>query len=353
MKSKRYLITVIGLFVITTIILFTVTYFGSAPPKSKEINELEYVTPEEIGWSSVKLAEAENYAEQIGSAAVMALYEGKVFFSWGKTKQKYLIHSIRKPFLCALYGIYVKQGLIDLDKNLEELGIDDIPPSLTSIEKQATVRDLLMSRSGVYHEAAAEAQVMIRTRPERGSHAPGTFFYYNNWDFNVLGTIFEKQTGKKIFEAFKEEIADPIGMQDFLLTDGRYQYEWKKSKHPAYHFRMTARDMARFGLLYQNKGKYGDEQIIPPEWIVESTTSYSINNLNGDGYGYMWSIIPEEAGLGNGFYHTGTGVHFLAVLPDAKLVLVHRVDTDKDFDITWKEIRQLMYMIGEARISSN
>ena len=64
----------------------------------------------------------------------------------------------------------------------------------------------------------------------------------------------------------------------------------------------------------------------------------------------MWSIIPEEAGLGSGFYHTG--VHLLAVLPDTKLVLVHRVDTDKDFDITWNGIRQLMYMIGEARISN-
>jgi len=351
MKPKRHLITIIGLFVITAIILFTITYFGSVI-KSKEINGLEYVIPEEIGWSSVKLEEAESYAEQIGSAAVMALYEGKVFFSWGKISQKYLIHSIRKPFLSALYGIYVKRGLIDLDKNLEELGIDDIPPGLTAEEKKATVRDLLMSRSGVYHEAAAEAQVMIRTRPERGSHAPGTFFYYNNWDFNVLGTIFEKQTGKKIFEAFKEEIADPIGMQDFLLSDCRYQREWKKSKHPAYHFRMTARDMARFGLLYQNNGKWEGLQIIPPEWIEESTTPYSINNLNGDGYGYMWSVIPEESGFGNGFYHTGTGVHLLAVLPEKKLVFVHRVDTDKDFDITWNEIRQIMYMIAEARISN-
>lgn len=350
MKSKRYLMAIIGSFAMVAIILFIVVCFRSALPKNKEINELEYIVPEEIGWSSIKLEEVKNYAEQIGSAAVMALYDGKVFLSFGNISQKYLIHSIRKPLLCALYGIYVKRGLIDLDKSLDELGIDDIPPGLTSIEKQATVRDLLMSRSGVYHEAAAEAQVMIKTRPERGSHAPGTFFYYNNWDFNVLGTIFERQTGKKIFEAFKEEIADPIGMQDFLLTDCRYQYEWNKSKYPAYHFRMTARDMARFGLLYQNNGKYGDLQIIPPEWIKESTTPYSINNLDGDGYGYMWSIIPEESGFGNGFYHTGTGVHLLAVLPETKLVLVHRVDTDKDFDITWNEIRQLMYMIAEARI---
>ena len=164
----------------------------------------------------------------------------------------------------------------------------------------------------------------------------------------MLGTIFEQQTGKKIFEAFKEEIADPIGMQDFLLTDFRYQYEWNKSKHPAYHFRMTARDMARFGLLYQNNGKYGDLQIIPPEWIAESTTPYSINNSSY--YGYMWNIFPEELGFGNGFYHTGAGVHLLAVLPETKLVLVHRVDTDKDFDITGNEFLQLMYMIAEARI---
>jgi CubicO group peptidase (beta-lactamase class C family) len=347
MKSKRYFMTIIGVFTIVAIILFTIICFGSGG-KNKGINELEYVIPEEIGWSSAKLEEAKNYAQQIGSAAVMALYDGKVFLSFGDTSQKYLIHSIRKPLLCALYGIYVKRGLIDLDKSLDELGIDDIPPGLTSIEKQATVRDLLMSRSGVYHEAAAEAQVMVETRPERGSHTPGTFFYYNNWDFNVLGTIFEQQTGKKIFEAFKEEIADPIGMQDFLLTDFRYQYEWNKSKHPAYHFRMTARDMARFGLLYQNNGKFGDKQIISPEWIAESTTPYSINNSSY--YGYMWNIFSEELGFGNGFYHTGVGVHLLAVLPEKKLVLVHRVDTDKDFDITGNELLQLIYMIAEARI---
>jgi hypothetical protein len=64
MKPKRHLITIIDLFVITVIILFAITYFGSVT-KSGEINKLEYVTPEEIGWSSVKLEEVENYAEQI------------------------------------------------------------------------------------------------------------------------------------------------------------------------------------------------------------------------------------------------------------------------------------------------
>jgi len=179
--------------------------------------DLVYVSPEAVGFSSEKLEAAGRFAEQIGSSAVMALYDGRVFFDWGKTTAKYSVHSIRKPFLGAIFGIHVAHGDIDLDASLEDLAIDDIPPALTAEEKQATVRDLLKSRSGVYHPAAAEAPIMEETRPGRGSHPPGTFFYYNNWDFNVLGTIFEQETGRDIFEAFRDEIAGPIGMQDFSV----------------------------------------------------------------------------------------------------------------------------------------
>jgi len=301
-------------------------------------------------WSEDKLDTATAYAKEIGSAAVLVLYDGRVVFSFGDTTRKYMCHSIRKPFLGALYGIYVGKGVIDIGTTLEELNIDDIPPSLTSGEKLATTRDLLMSRSGVYHEAAGEVQPMIDARPERGSHRPGTFFYYNNWDFNVLGTIFEQTTGKRIFEAFNEDIAKRIGMVDFSPSDCTYKFERSKSKHPAYFFRMSARDMASFGLLYQNNGQWGDEQIVPEKWIRESTAVYPVENLGGDPYGYLWRIIPEKAGLGRGFYHTGLGVHLLAVLPDQKLVLIHRIDTDRYFDITWSEIRTLMEMIVGARI---
>jgi len=165
----------------------------------------------------------------------------------------------------------------------------------------------------------------------------------------MLGTIFERQTSEKIFAVFKKEIADPIGMEDFLVSDCRYHYEKNKSVHPAYFFSMTARDMARFGLLYQNGGRWGDRQIVPAKWITESTTAYTGKSLSGDGYGYMWSVIPEEAGFGRGFYHTGNGVHLLAVLSDAKIVLVHRVDTTREFDIRWHQVRKLMHMIVSAR----
>jgi CubicO group peptidase (beta-lactamase class C family) len=320
-------------------------------------NELEYVSPEDVGWSSEKLEEAGRFAEQIGSAAVMAVYDGKVFFSWGEVARNFMVHSIRKPFLSALYGIHVARGEIDLDATLEELDIDDIPPSLTPEEKQATVRDLLKSRSGVYHNAAGEIQAMRDERPERGSHPPDTFYYYNNWDFNVLGTIFEQETGTKIFEEFKRAIADPIGMEDFGAENFQYSFERERSMHPTYAFRMSARDMARFGLLYQRNGVWEGQQIIPIDWIAESTTSYSVRDRElGVGYGYMWNVVPDGSALAGQlghpfYYHTGTGVHFLVIVPDLELVIVHRVNTDEDWVDPGEAIGQLLEMIVDARVT--
>jgi len=319
---------------------------------------LESIAPEDAGWSSQKLEEAKAFAEKINSAAVMMLYDGKVLISWGNVAKKYKVHSIRKPFLSALIGIYVNRGKIDLDATLEELGIDDIPPSLTKAEKQATVRDLLKSSSGVYHEAAAESDDMAAGRPQRGSRPPGTYYYYNNWDFNALGTIFEKATGAKIFEAFKKEIADPIGMEDFSLDDCQYSYEENKSKHPAYNFRMTARDMARFGLLYQRKGNWTGRRIIPEDWIAQSTTAYSsVSEEMGVGYGYMWNVVKPGSAFSNmlfdgqgAFFHTGIGVHALSVLPSQKLVYVYRYDTDGDFQDPGDATTQLVAMIMNARL---
>jgi hypothetical protein len=331
---------------------------SDGPTKSEpDNNELEYVTPEDVGYSSEKLAEVEELVAQSGYAAMMALHDGKVFFSWGEVSRNYWCHSIRKPLLGALYGIYVDQGNIDLEATLEELGIDDIPPSLTPGEKLAKVSDLLKSRSGVYHKAAAELPSMAAMRPERGSHAPGTFFYYNNWDFNSLGTIFEQETGTKIFEEFKRRIADPVGMEDFSIDSCEYSYELDKSKHPAYSFRMSARDMARFGVVYQRDGLWKDKRIVPGDWVTESTRAYSIeDSASGLSYGYMWKVFPEGTLLAElvgypGFFHTGIGVHALVIVPDLDLVIVQRYDTDGEWTDPGEVGMALGIMVINSRLS--
>jgi CubicO group peptidase (beta-lactamase class C family) len=340
--------------------LGTVVYLGcsddTVTPTDYD-NTLEYVSPEEVGWSSVQLADAELFAEQSGYAAVMALYDGKVFFSWGDIDRNYLCHSIRKPFLSALMGIYVDRGEIDLDATMEDLNIDDIPPSLTVQEKQATVRDLIMSRSGIYHEAAAEDDTMIALRPERGSHAPGTFFYYNNWDFNTAGAIFEQETGVGIYDAFKYRIADRVGMEDFSVDSCYYKYEPLKSQYPAYHFRMSARDMARFGALYQKHGNWRGRQLVPRQWIEVSTRAWSVeDSVSGSSYGYMWKVFPEGSQIAQmighpAYYHTGIGVHALVIIPDLKLVIVERYDTDGNWTDPGEVGMVLGMMIINARIA--
>jgi len=260
---------------------------------------------------------------------------------------------MRKSLMSALYGIYVADGTIDLTQTLEQLGVDDSSP-LTEAEKQATVNDLLKARSGVYIPAAGEAQSMRDARPERHSHAPGSFWYYNNWDFNALGTIFDQETGERnIYEAFRRRIAEPIGMEDYRSDWLRYSYV-PYSVHPYYGFRMSARDLARFGLLFLREGRWNRTRIISPEWVRESTAAHSRIGPES-GYGYMW-WTGEGAGLfsnvnveAHSYYASGYGGHLVVVLPYRDLVIVHRVNTfEPDNDVPNEQFGVLLWLILDA-----
>jgi len=310
-------------------------------------------TPEDLGWSSEKLAAARAHSERIGSAAVMIVDDGIVVDAWGDTTRKFACHSMRKSLLSALMGIHVDEGHIDLSKTLEELGIDDTEPALTAVEKQATVADLIQARSGIYHVALGEAASMKENRPELHSHAPGTFWYYNNWDFNALGTIFEQETGTRIFEEFDRRIARNMQMEDFQVSDGCYE-TGPDSIHPVYSFRMSTRDLARFGLLFLRDGRWRDQQIIPADWVRESTATHS--EIGPDsGYGYMWwtgvggGLFPNVRVKEHSFFASGYRGQRVIVLPYRNLVIVHRVDTDSSSaDVGNREIGSLLWLILDA-----
>lgn len=293
--------------------------------------------PEKLGWSSAKLAVARTYAQAIGSAAVMVVDNGVVVAAWGDLSRNFFCHSLRKSLLSALIGIHIEAGNITLTQTMEALGIDDDAPSLTPIEKRATVCDLLRARSGIYHPALGEGYFMGPMRPARGSHLPGTFWYYNNWDFNALGTIFEQQSGRTIFEEFDTRIAKALQMEDFEASACAYKSSGDDpadplSRHRYYQFRMSTRDLARFGLLYLRNGRWRDRQIVPAQWVRESTARHSSIWPDG-GYGYLWwtgvrgGLLANVVVRGHSFRASGAGVNMLIVLPYRRLVVVHRVDT--------------------------
>ncbi len=289
----------------------------------------EDTDPTAAGWSAERLDAARLQSKTLRPTALMIVQDGGVVARWGDISRKVNMASVRKTLLSALYGSAVAEGRVKLSTRLSDLGIDDNSPSLTAEEKAATVRDLLMSRSGIYHPAAHETADIKRKRPKRGSHPPGSFWFYNNWDFNVLGTIYRQQTGEDIFMSFGNRIAGPIGMEDFSVKDGRYDLE-KLSEHPAYPIRLSARDAARFGQLFLNDGRWGTKQIIPASWVRESTTAYSWAKRIRQGYGYMWWTFPEDTWGPNAFYASGYGGQIIAVVPSKRLVVVQTVDLNQN-----------------------
>jgi CubicO group peptidase (beta-lactamase class C family) len=311
--------------------------------------EWDLATPDQAGWAADALAQARAYSQRIGTASFVVVQHGRIVDSWGDVTRRLELHSVRKSLLNALIGIAVAEGRISLDATLTSLGVDDVEPSLSDAEKQATVRQLMQARSGVYHVANYETESERRRRPARGSHAPGSFCYYNNWDFNALGTIYEHAVGTSIFQAFQDRIAQPIGMQDYRPSDGRYVTS-AVSQHAAYPFRMSARDLARFGLLYLRQGRWREHEIVPASWVEESTTAWSETFFHS-GYGYLWwTGFPDRRVAimdlpARGYFAYGAKGQFVIVDPVDDVVVVHQ--TDKS-EVSARQMGHLMWLVLTA-----
>ena len=256
------------------------------------------------------------YARQIGLSSVIVVRDGHLVLEFGETNRKISAHSVRKSVVGALYGIAVARGLIDVDRSLAELGFDDANPVLTAIEKSARLEDLLTARSGIYHASVRGPG----DYPTPGSHAPGEAFYYNDWSFNALGGIFEALVGLSLGEAFDAWIAKPTGMVDFVPGDVRYEHG-DESVFPAYRFWLTGRDMARFGQLYLDDGRWDGIAVVPREWIDASFVKHT-DVPGGASYGYLWWIMPDGSYLA-----TGTGGQKIRLFPASRTMIVTRVDT--------------------------
>jgi CubicO group peptidase (beta-lactamase class C family) len=288
--------------------------------------------PATQGFSPAGLARAVAYAQRAGSTSGMIVRDGFVVAEWGDVARKSNLHSARKSFLSALIGIAVARGQIHPDDTLQTLGIDDDPPSLSPAEKQATVRMLLEARSGVYHPTVYETAAMQASKPPRYSHPPGTFWYYNNWDFNTLGAIYEQATGRDIFEALETDIAAPLGMQDYRPSDGHYVSGGRATRYPAYPFDMSTRDLARFALLYLHDGRWRGRQVVPAGWVAASTRPYSDTRTGG--YGYLWWTSTPASGtrgphatlLRPAFWADGHLGQYAVVVPSLDLVVASLVD---------------------------
>lgn len=139
---------------------------------------------------------------------------------------------------------------------------------------------------------------------------PGNIWAYNNWDYNALTTIFETRTGRRIADAFAEGTAEPSGMLDYTTASVRYVSQPELSQHGATLFRMSGRDLARFGQLYLDRGSVDGLQIVPAAWIDRITADSERTFRRGlpNRHGYLWWTPEPESGLPDGtFWHGAWG----------------------------------------------
>lgn len=293
---------------------------GGRPAELKDL-------PKAPQWNAPGLLELTRDAEANRSDALVIVKDGQLIYRDGQVTQKINTHSVRKSIMAVLYGIAIEKGLLKREDTLEALGYDDQKSPLTPLEKQATVADLLKSRSGIYIDASGQNW----ERPARHSSRPGDAFFYNNWGFNALGEILERQAGKPLGTIIAEWLARPLGMQHFTAGD----VDWdgiKGSSVRQYIIYMSADDLTRFALLVANEGEYRGQRVVSRDWIREMSTAHSSPATDSkqmfgdyDGYGYLWWIRHTD---GRRRIHAdGWGGQFIIIDPETRLVLVNRRNT--------------------------
>lgn len=307
--------------------------------------------PESLGYSSKKLNKAQERFESTGGVAALVIVKGRIIADWGDTDAAFDCRSIRKSFLSSLFGIYQEKGMIDINKSLSEAGIND-QGKMRESELQTQIKYLMSSSSGIYLPATFESAI-YQNKPARGSSQPGDQFFYNNWDFNVLSTVFNQSTGRDLFEAFGEHIAKPLQMEHFdPIRNTGYLHQPAISEHPAYMFRVSSKDLARFGLLYLNEGNWKGKQLVPKSWVIESTSQ---RVETGDdfyyNYGYLWWVSKRQDGPPRKpFLARGAQSQYLYVDPNNDLIVIFRDNPDDNVEVKKSDGYPLLGAVYQARL---
>jgi CubicO group peptidase (beta-lactamase class C family) len=302
------------------------------------------------GLSPETVQGVDTFVHTLDTTGLMVVKSGRVVYEYGDVKRLSYLASTRKSVLSMLYGANVASGKIHLDATLKDLGMSDVA-GLLPIEERAKVIDLITARSGVYHPVTQGFGLLYELKfsacpgvsrpaaedepswvPKRGSKEPGTYWRYYNWDFNTAGAVFERMTRKNIFDALRDDLAIPIGMQDFDRERQQKSGDQTRSQYPAYHMVLSTRDMARLGLLMLRQGQWRGRQIIPAEWVRRSTsvrTSWAERQPANDsfGYGYLWWVWDGPLAIGSyqGAYTSmGSYGQYITILPALDMVVAHK-----------------------------
>ncbi len=227
------------------------------------------------------------------------------------------VRSISKSIVSACVGIAIGQGKI---KNVDQRVFEFFPEYAkldTGIRSTLTIKHLLTMSSGIVwnedipYDNPENSEIRMTRSSNQVEYvlsqplefSPGKVWKYNGGTTQLLAAIIEKTTGKKVDEFAKEFLFQPLGVTRFEWI----KYPGTELPAAASGVRLRSRDLLKFGLLYNNGGKWGNKQLVSQKWIEESFQSHV--ERPGGGYGYqfwLWQdtinnkLVPLVGAVGNG-----------------------------------------------------
>lgn len=262
----------------------------------------------------------------------------EAYFLGTAETDKRISWSVAKSYLSALLGAVLADGAIN--------SIDDpvikYPPSLKgSAYETATIRNVLNMSSGVtfdedYFDPKSDINRMGRVIALGGTlddfsasftnsfAAPGDEWQYVSIDTHVIGMVIRGATGRPVADLLSEKILQPLGLE----YDGYYITDGAGVAFVLGGLNFTTRDFARFEQMILQNGNYNGKQVVPADWIAESTAASAPTEEGKIGYGYQWWIpVGSEPGqfLARGVY--GQYLYF----DQAREVLIVSTGADRGF----------------------
>ena len=271
---------------------------------------------------------------------LMILKDGEVHYEnyWNENKEtsRHIIWSVSKSFLSALVGIALDEGLIE---DINDPIIKYLKDFKDTGYEGVSIKNLLQMSSGIefnedYGDPNSDINRYARVtatgtsqrdfaKTLKNSRKPGTYNHYISLDSQMLGMLIAEVSNMSVKEYLHEKIWSKIGMQDdaFYLTD-KQEVEMSLGG-----LNVTLRDMAKFGQLFLNNGEWNGNQIVPLEWVANSTTPLDVHvqpnagdEFTSDawGYGYQWWVPGPEVSD-----YTAHGIYnqFIYINPESNVVI--------------------------------
>ncbi|MBN1272976.1 MAG: serine hydrolase [Candidatus Aminicenantes bacterium] len=179
--------------------------------------------------------------------------------------------------------------------------------------------------------------------------APGTRFGYSNFTAHMMAVILARAAGTSLLDFARINLFDPLEVEAAYWPTDAQGYHWGSGD---LHF--TPRAMAKFGLLYLNRGMYQGSQIIPAGWVDDSLQSYStttyendiLENISQLEYGYLW--WSGTSGSHHFDFAWGHGGQLIVLLHDLNMVIVTSADhlAGEFGQAAWQKEKHVMEMVG-------